>query len=664
MRPQLLTLACLGLFAQAFAQPRPRPRRADSFFGVHFDLHATEDITDAGATLTPAMLDSFLRRVRPDFVQIDCKGHPGISSYPTRAGHAVKGFSQDPLRLWRDATARQGVGLYLHYSGVWDGKAATTRPEWAVVKASGERSREKVSFFSPYIDSLMIPQLRELSAEYDVDGAWIDGECWAVEPDYGEAALAAWHTRSGGQEAPRKRDDRLFPAYLDFTRDLFRRHLARYVDAIHTFDPDFQVTSNWSYSSLMPEPVTTGVDYLSGDVTPQNGVFRSAFEARCLAPQGRPWDLMAWGFSWNGDKMPMSNKSTIQLKQEAAQVMAMGGGIQFYYQQNRDLSLKPWLAQTLTELGDFCRARQPFCHRATAVPQVALLFPTLAYRRAAANPFGGAPGKLPATLYALLDAQYPVEVLMEHHLAGYLSKYPLIVVPECDTIAEPLLAEMRTYLKEGGRILVIGPEAAKQFTAELGIETSTRTQEKVAFIDAAGRLGSIRSPILEAQFATDVRKLTPFYGGSDYRDALPSAAATVRQVGKGRIAGIYFNAGSSYAQFKTPVIRDLVDETIRQLSPDRKVTVSGSHLVHVTLNRLKDRNYLNLINIAGEHTNTNAIGYDQVPALTDLTVRWKGNPSKVVLQPGGRPLPMQRQGGWTTVHIPRIELHSILEITD
>jgi hypothetical protein len=100
------------------------------------------------------------------------------------------------------------------------------------------------------------------------------------------------------------------------------------------------------------------------------------------------------------------------------------------------------------------------------------------------------------------------------------------------------------------------------------------------------------------------------------------------------------------------------------LSPDRKVTVSGSHLVHVTLNRLKDRNYLNLINIAGEHTNTNAIGYDQVPALTDLTVRWKGNPSKVVLQPGGRPLPMQRQGGWTTVHIPRIELHSILEITD
>jgi hypothetical protein len=362
--------------------------------------------------------------------------------------------------------------------------------------------------------------------------------------------------------------------------------------------------------------------------------------------------------------MPMSNKSAIQLKQEAAQVMAMGGGIQFYYQQNRDLSLKPWLAGTLAELGAFCRARQPFCHKAEAVPQVALLFPTLAYRRAAANAFGGAPGKLPATLYALLDAQYPVEVLMEHHLTGNLSQYPLIVVPECDTIAEPLMAALRNYLQQGGRILVIGPDAAGVFANELGIVTSTRSAEKVAFIDAAGRLGSIRSPLLEAQFSADVRRISPFYGGSDYRDMLPTAAATVRQVGKGRIAGIYFNAGSSYAQFKTPVIRDLVDETIRQLAPDRKVEVSGSHLVHVTLNRLKGRNYLNLVNVAGEHTNTNAIGYDQVPALTDLTVRWKGSPSRVVLQPGGRTLPMQHKGGWTTVRVPRVDLHTVLEISE
>ena len=61
-------------------------KRSDCFFGVHFDLHASEDITDAGKTLTAEMIDTFLLKVRPDFIQIDCKGHPDIYSYPTKEG--------------------------------------------------------------------------------------------------------------------------------------------------------------------------------------------------------------------------------------------------------------------------------------------------------------------------------------------------------------------------------------------------------------------------------------------------------------------------------------------------------------------------------------------------------------------------------------------------
>ena len=131
-----LALAILLLSdLSSLAQTRAKLRRSESFFGVHFDLHATEDITDAGRTLTPAMVDSFLRKVRPDFIQIDCKGHPGITSYPTKAGYHVKGFDKDPLRIFRDVTEKNRVGLYMHYSGVWDGKVATAHPDWAMVRA-------------------------------------------------------------------------------------------------------------------------------------------------------------------------------------------------------------------------------------------------------------------------------------------------------------------------------------------------------------------------------------------------------------------------------------------------------------------------------------------------------------------------------------------------
>ncbi|HEX7411784.1 MAG TPA: hypothetical protein VF298_06550, partial [Bacteroidales bacterium] len=121
-------------------------KRADCFFGVHFDLHASEDITDAGKTLTAEMIDTFLLKVRPDFIQIDCKGHPGISSYPTKVGYHVKGFEKDPLKLFREITEKNNVALFVHFSGVWDSKVVKEHPDWAIIKANGERSTEKTSF--------------------------------------------------------------------------------------------------------------------------------------------------------------------------------------------------------------------------------------------------------------------------------------------------------------------------------------------------------------------------------------------------------------------------------------------------------------------------------------------------------------------------------------
>lgn len=161
-------------------KPTGKLKRADSFFGVHFDLHASEDITDAGKTLTTGMIDTFLLKVRPDFIQIDCKGHPGISSYPTKVGFHVIGFEKDPLRLFREVTEKENVALYMHFSGVWDSKVVNEHTDWAIVKAAGDLSTEKTSFFSPYLYTYMIPQLKELS-DYKVDGTWIDGECWAVK---------------------------------------------------------------------------------------------------------------------------------------------------------------------------------------------------------------------------------------------------------------------------------------------------------------------------------------------------------------------------------------------------------------------------------------------------------------------------------------------------
>jgi hypothetical protein len=639
-------------------------KRSDCFFGVHFDLHASEDITDAGKTLTYAMIDTFLTRVRPDFIQVDCKGHPGISSYPTRVGYHVKGFEKDPLKLWREVTEKNHVALFMHFSGVIDNKVVQQHPDWAIIQSNGERSKQNVSFFSPYLDTYMIPQLKELSLDYNVDGAWIDGECWAIQPDYGRASLDRFTKETGIKDIPHSASDKYYPEFLEYTRDLFREHLKKYIDAIHQFNPEFQITSNWAYSSMMPEKVTIPVDFLSGDVTPQNGVFRSAFEARCLARQGKPWDLMAWGFSWNNGDMPMSIKSAVQLKQEAAEIISMGGGVQFYFQQNRDLSLKPWLAYMLADIAGFCRERRPYCYKTEAVPQIALLYPSVSYQKNAPVPYSRPLGMLQGSLYALLDGQQAVEIIMEHNLTGRMDRYPLIIIPECNFLEPSFMEEIRNYVKNGGNLLVMGAETVALFQAELGISASEKKDRTEAFILADGRIGAIKSELMSVKLSGGARPLSVFYKGSDLQYPSGEISSSINSYGKGKIAGIYFNAGTAYTEFKTPVIRDFLDETIRQLFVDKMVEVTGSHLVHVAVNTAEDKLYISLINVSGEHTNQNALAYDEVPSLQNIRVSIRGHakPSRILIQPENTPIRFSYVDGRSILIVPELQLHSILEV--
>jgi hypothetical protein len=251
---------------------------------------------------------------------------------------------------------------------------------------------------------------------------------------------------------------------------------------------------------------------------------------------------------------------------------------------------------------------------------------------------------------------------MEHHLKGNMQRYPMIVIPECNGLDESMMTELRAYVTNGGKLLVIGSETTKGFSNELGITSSIRKDDQIPFIHAKDRLGGIRSSILNTTLMADSRALSYFYRTNDYVDRDTIVASSVRKLGKGSIAAIYFDAGSAYTEYKSPVVRDFIDNAVNSLAPDLRVEVSGSHLVHVALNEKNGKTYINLINIAGEHTNKAAIGYDQVPALTDLKVSIQGKHAKVRLQPEGRDLPVKYVEGKTIVTVPKVEIHSILEI--
>ena len=652
-------------------RPPERLKRADSFLGVHFDFHAGEDCTEIGRYVTREMIEGIIDAVRPDYVQCDCKGHRGLSSYPTKAGNPAPGFVRDQLRIWREVTAERGVALYLHYSGVWDTEAVRKHPAWARVDENGKPDPDKTSVFGSYADSLLIPQLEELSDVYGVDGVWVDGECWATVRDYGPNVLRLFREKTGIADVPRKPEDPHWFEFSEFCREGFRAYLRHYITEIHSHNPNFQVASNWAFTSLMPEPVSAQVDFISGDFSPRNSVNSGRLEGRCMVRQGRPWDLMAWSFTFTDGLY--STKSVVQLEREAAVVISLGGGFQAYFPQKRDGSVRMWqMTGLMKEVASFCRARQQFCHKAEPVPQIALLYSTEAYYRIARNVFAPWAGELSALngiLQCLLDSQYSVEVVMEHHLKGRMRDYPLIVVPEWEYLAPPFRDELAAYVREGGSLLLVGSNTAALFEREVGVKLIGQVEMKVAGLAYGGWIAGLNTTVRKVELGAGSKQFGKLYGLAGYEginDTMgPSEpAASITSYGKGKIAATYLALGERYLNASTAVEREFLNGLVREVFPNPIVEMKGSHAVDIVVNRKDGRLMVNLVNTSGPHSNALANVFDEIPPVGPLSVSIlsERKPAAVALEPGGRKPAWEYADGKVRLTIPRLEIHDIIVV--
>jgi len=656
--------AFLPILGQAFAADAtpPRLKRADSFLGVHFDFHAGEDCTEVGKNTTPQMVENIIRLVRPDYLQIDCKGHPGLSSYPTKVGHQAPGIIGDPLRVWRDVTARHGVALYVHYSGVYD-RTCVREPGWAAINADGKPNSRATSFWGPYAERLLIPQLCELAGDYGVDGAWVDGECWASVPDYAPKALAAFKQATGIDDVPRKPGDPHWFEFLQFHRQAFRDYLCHYIRAVKEQHPDFQLCSNWAFTDHMAEPVCAPVDFLSGDYSPRNSVNSARLSARYLARQGKPWDLMAWSFSWPAnDRSDRRQKTAVQLKREAAVVLALGGGFQAYFKQKRDGSIYPEQMPVMAEVARFCRARQAVCHHAVAVPQVGLLLSTADQYRRIRGLFNRDYARVSGVLQALVESQQSVEVLGEHQLAGRLAEYPVIVVPECEYLEPDFRKSLAAYASEGGNLLLVGPSAARLFESELGAELPAETKPDATVELAHGdSTTTLKGQAIEVALPEGAKPFGSLRASDDPQSASHPAAAIVAY-GRGRIAATFFTAGQPYLKGRPEPLRRFLNDLVRELFAQPLVEVKGSSDVDVCVARNHGKLLVNLLNTAGPHQTEPVL--ETIPPVgpLDVTIRLDARPAAVTLEPGARPMDFDFDDGRLRLVVPKLEIHDVLVV--
>jgi len=646
-------------------ESKPRIKRSEAFVGIHFDFHAGMDCTEVGKSLTRRMLRDMLERVKPDFVQCDCKGHPGLASYPTKVGTPAPGFVRDPLRMWREVTAEYGVSLYMHYSGVVDHAACDEHPEWAACQPDGKPWKGVTSVFGPYVDARMIPMFKELVDRYGIDGVWIDGECWGVEMDYSNHARIAWKKATGLDTMPAERGDRHFERFRSFQRKAFRDYVSHYVNEMHAYAPGLEIASNWAFTAHMPEPVKIDLDFLSGDITPQNALTEALMDSRLLAQQGKPWDLMSWSFNGKWGEPAQTTKTAVQLQQEAGVVMAAGGGFQAYFTQKRDASIYPWTMNIMAEVAAFCRARQPFCQGARPVPQIGLILSREAYYKhidKLMRPWGGVYQAFRGTLCCLLDGQNVVDIVMDHNLETNIGRYPLLVLPEWKAIGTKLKRLLLEYVRNGGQLLVLGTEPTRLFAKELKISLKGKPIEQGRYIELDGCMGGVFTTIQEISACHGATVAGWLYRGNEPKGArMPAAVVTA--LGRGRIAAIPMDVGHRYGSSRTTVLRDFVDGLIKQLMPEPVVAVTGSHSVAVSLMRKGNGIFIHFNNLAGGRE-ANSTTFSEVPATgpLELRLRLEAPPSSILMRPGNRPLKWTEEGDQVVVRVPRVEIHDIVEV--
>ena len=140
---------------------------------------------------------------------------------------------------------------------------------------------------------------------------------------------------------------------------------------------------------------------------------------------------MAWAF----DLESWCDKPAVQLSQEAAAVMMLGGGFQMYITQNKDGSIRVKNVDRLKEVSKFVKQRKMLFKKET-YSQIAI-YCDADSRYKMSNIFNpdGSTDALHGILNAVLDGGFTAEILLQYQIDS-IGKYNTVIVPEWKDISE------------------------------------------------------------------------------------------------------------------------------------------------------------------------------------------------------------------------------------
>ena len=413
--------------------------------------------------LDPEAYMAKVREAHTECVVIQTKSHWGYAYYNTKVGTRHPNLNYDLVARWVEAGHRNGLAVVAYYSGQVDTQSALKHPEWMGRNPDGSASWLGRQFawcchHSGYRE-YALGMYCEISAQYDLDGLFIDGSPWPrwlpeplcycdwcmarYEKDRGESFLEGLDEPQGY----RKRLEWLQESsgqYLDEVYQIARKVRPGLPIWLNQGDPfDMSTDVLRKTSCLYIEPLSTPSGLSVGSMVlrswqmpgPQVGIFWAGYsDAPMEVDQFRTAAVMLQGvrprFITDEQNMPDGR--------QRPQFFEWAGSLQADVEK-AELLLKN--LEPITSLGIvFSEATRDHLR---------------AERKFTASFEGG--GFIPSILGCaeiFTRAQYPVEIVPSWTLhADSLSRFDLIALPETDALADADGQALRDYVHRGGKLL-------------------------------------------------------------------------------------------------------------------------------------------------------------------------------------------------------------------
>lgn len=473
---------------------------------IHMDFHTPEFESDIAIKQFNAQeYVGILKAAKVNSLVTFAKGHHGNSYYNTLLGHKHKGLpgETDMMGEIIEECHKNGMKVLSYYSVGWLTTVEKNHPEWMERNQEGEKvgtgggTRTKtwncICLNSPYVDKVVLPELREIASNYTMDGIWID----IIEnnPCYCENCRSKYKNLYGG----------FYPdeaAAAEFALETKKEAIKKINSAVKEIKPGTLISFNTAGRD--PEIVPM-VDFCSIETHPGAGWHQGAWThalltMKLLQQYGKPWEsttsrfIHGWG-SWDDQAVP-------NMLAVATRIAAHGGvinlGDQTYPSGKLDTAIYRNIGKVFTQI----EKMEKWALNASPVAEVGLFTtPFDIY-----SIYGRDPQQLDKYLGAtkiLTDRHWNFNLIQESESMD-LSQFKCLVLPNVGEIKASTAEKLSTFVFEGGKLLITAnssysPSSGNFLLSKaMGVKYKGMSPHKLGYLGLSDTIAqnTRRSPLL------------------------------------------------------------------------------------------------------------------------------------------------------------------------